>query len=196
MTSTHHRKHRRLTIHVPVRKNERNAYSREGNAQNESHPKDSPHEQINEVSSERGGRKVRGDENPSSSVITGTFSASYININRDEGTAQKTFSMMVPQHERTRSESKEMGRVRWHRSPPFRRNIFIACGHLGLLSQGISVVFLSLIRIIQCKYWVLLGEASCAGLWSRQNFLGIVCTRSQRYSRRAQIRSHPNFHVY
>ena len=79
-------------------------YSREGNAQNESHPKDSPHEQINEVSSERGGRKVRGDENPSSSGITVTFSAAYINTNRDEGTAaQKTFSMMVPQHERTRS---------------------------------------------------------------------------------------------
>ena len=26
-----------------------------------------------------------------------------------------------------------------------------------------SVVFLSLIRIIQCNYWVLLAEASCAG---------------------------------
>ena len=116
------------------KKNERNTYSREGNAQNESHPKDSPHEQINEVSSERGSQKVRGDESPSSSssVITVTFSAAYINNNRDEGTAQKTFSMMmVPQHERTRSESKEMGRVRWHQSPPFMSNIFGACVPLG-----------------------------------------------------------------
>ena len=72
---------------------------------------------------------MRGDESPS--VITITFSAAYINNNR-EGNAQKTSYMMVPQHERTRSESKEMGRVRWHQSPPFMRNIFGACVPLGL----------------------------------------------------------------
>ena len=73
---------------------------------------------------------MRGDESPS--VMTVTFSAAYINNNRDEGTAQKTFSMMVPQNERTSSESKEMGRVRWHQSPPFMRNIFVARVPLGL----------------------------------------------------------------
>ena len=31
------------------------------------------------------------------------------------------------------------------------------------MCEDITVVFLSLIRIIQCKYWILLGEASCAG---------------------------------
>ena len=40
---------------------------------------------------------------------------------------KNTSYMMVPQHERTRRESKEMGRVRWHQGSPFMTNIFIAC---------------------------------------------------------------------
>ena len=74
------------------------------------------------------------------------------------------------------------------------RSIFVP--NSTRLMAEITVVFLSLIRTIQCKYWISLGEASRAGLWSRQNFLGIVCNRVQHYCGRAQIRSHPNYPVY
>ena len=74
---------------------------------------------------------MRGDESPS--VITVTFPAACSTSTTTEKAMRKNTSyMMVPQHERTRSESKEMGRVRWHQSPPFMRNIFIACVPLGL----------------------------------------------------------------